>query len=158
MKAKRRHSATEGKRQKNTAVEKMITGRTLYMTFPLPRPTIARPTIARALPSLAAFALAVVIALGSAGAHAAPRQMTLIIKDHRFEPAELRIPAGEKIRLIVHNQDPTPEEFESYELKREKVIGGGRKAIIFIGPLKPGSYPFFGEFNPETAQGRIIAE
>ena len=52
----------------------------------------------------------------------------------------------------------TPEEFESFELNREKVIKGKRKAVIFIGPLRPGRYPYFGEFHPETAQGIIIAE
>jgi len=80
------------------------------------------------------------------------------IRDHLFRPSELRIPAGTKVKLIVYNRDPTPEEFESYELNREKVILGGRKANIFIGPLEPGTYPFFGEFNPKTAQGRVIAE
>ncbi len=79
------------------------------------------------------------------------------IRNHLFEPSELVIPANTKIKLIVHNRDTTPEEFESYELNREKVIMGNRKAVIFIGPLKPGEYPFFGEFNPKTAQGIIIA-
>lgn len=85
-------------------------------------------------------------------------EFTIIIKDHKFEPEVLRVPAGVKIKLIIDNQDPTPEEFESYELNREKIIGGGRKATIFIGPLKPGEYPFFGEFNMDTAVGKIIAE
>jgi hypothetical protein len=80
------------------------------------------------------------------------------IKDHLFLPAELTVPADTKIKLIVYNHDPTPEEFESYELNREKVIMGSSKAIIFIGPLRPGEYPFFGEFNPKTAQGKVIAE
>ena len=80
------------------------------------------------------------------------------IRDHLFHPEELRIPANLKVKVIVYNRDATPEEFESYELNREKVIMGGRKASIFIGPLAPGIYPFFGEFNPKTAQGRVIAE
>jgi hypothetical protein len=80
------------------------------------------------------------------------------IRDHLFVPAELTVPAGKKIKLIVYNRDPTPEEFESYELNREKVIMGSSKVIIFIGPLKPGEYPFFGEFNPKTAQGKVIAK
>ncbi|MEL0136458.1 MAG: cupredoxin domain-containing protein, partial [Halieaceae bacterium] len=67
----------------------------------------------------------------------------------------LEIPAGQKVRLLVVNRDPTPEEFESYELNREKVIAGNAKAVIFVGPLEPGDYPFFGEFNPKTAQGVI---
>jgi hypothetical protein len=58
----------------------------------------------------------------------------------------------------VDNQDATPEEFESHELNREKVIAGKSKATIFIGPLKAGSYPFIGEFNEATAKGVVIAE
>ena len=80
------------------------------------------------------------------------------IRDHLFHPDELRIPANTKVKLVVYNRDATPEEFESYEMNREKVIMGGRKANIFIGPLAPGIYPFFCEFNPKTAQGQVIAE
>lgn len=82
----------------------------------------------------------------------------LEIRNNLFNPAQLRIAADTKVKLVVYNRDTTPEEFESYELNREKVILGGRKATIFIGPLPPGSYPFFGEFNPKTAQGQIIVE
>ena len=82
----------------------------------------------------------------------------LEISNHLFMPAEFVIPANTKVKLMVHNLDTTSEEFESYELNREKVIMGKRKAVIFIGPLAPGEYPFFGEFHPETAQGKIIVE
>ena len=80
------------------------------------------------------------------------------IKNHRFEPAEITIPAGTKVKLLVSNQDPGPEEFESHELNREKVIPGGRQAVIYVGPLAPGKYPFFGEFHSDTAQGTITAK
>lgn len=83
-------------------------------------------------------------------------QFRLEIRDHLFYPPEFDVPAGKKFRLLVVNNDPTPEEFESYELNREKVIMGGSSVTIFIGPLAPGHYPFFGEFNPKTAQGKII--
>ena len=78
------------------------------------------------------------------------------IKDHLFFPATIEIPANTKVKLLIINLDPTAEEFESYELNREKVISGNRKAIIFVGPLEAGEYPFFGEFYPKTAQGKII--
>lgn len=81
----------------------------------------------------------------------------LTIRDHLFFPAELPVPANTKIRLIVINADPTPEEFESYELNREKIILGNSRATVFIGPLAPGEYPFYGEFNMSTAQGKVIA-
>lgn len=98
------------------------------------------------------------LGMGVNVAAAAVRSMTILIKDHRFEPSEFKIPAHTKIKLIVKNLDATPEEFESHDLNREKIIGGGREAVIFIGPLKPGVYRFFGEFNEDTAQGRIVVE
>lgn len=80
------------------------------------------------------------------------------IEQHLFEPSEITIPANTKVKLRVHNLDASPEEFESWELNREKVIMGNSTATIFIGPLSPGIYPFFGEFNPKTAQGKVIVE
>jgi hypothetical protein len=82
----------------------------------------------------------------------------VIIKDHKFQPSVIEVPANRKIKLVIKNQDPTPEEFESYQLNREKVIPGGAQTVIFIGPLQPESYPFFGEFNQATAQGKIIVK
>lgn len=80
------------------------------------------------------------------------------IKDHLFLPSTIEIPSDTKVKLLVKNLDPTAEEFESYELNREKVIAGNSKAVIFLGPLAPGEYPFFGEFFPKTAQGKIIVK
>lgn len=91
-------------------------------------------------------------------AAAAEPEFTIVIKNHRFDPAELKVPAGQRVKLIVDNQDSTPEEFESHSMNREKVIPGGKKATIYIGPLKPGRYTFFGEYNEKTAQGAVIAE
>ena len=82
----------------------------------------------------------------------------IVIKEHRMNPTELSVPAGQKIKLLVDNQDATPEEFESHSLNREKIIPGNSKATIYIGPLKPGTYEYFGEFNQSTAQGKIIAK
>jgi plastocyanin len=85
-------------------------------------------------------------------------EFTIVIKDHQFTPAELTIPAGVKVKLIIDNQDATPEEFESHELNREKIIPGNSQAKIFVGPLEAGVYPFFGEFNEATAQGKLIVK
>ena len=109
----------------------------------------ARPTY------LCSLILLMFAQLASSNANAELPTFTIEIREHLFYPAEFQIPADTKVKLMVINQDSTPEEFESYELNREKVIMGGAKAIIFIGPLKAGRYPFFGEFNPKTAQGTI---
>ncbi len=83
---------------------------------------------------------------------------TIVIKEHRFEPERLIVPAGEKVKIIIDNQDLTFEEFESYDLNREKMVPGNKKAVIYLGPLKPGEYKYFGEFNLKTAQGVIVAQ
>jgi hypothetical protein len=95
---------------------------------------------------------------GAAPAHSQEATYTLTIKDHRFTPTELELPAGQKITLTVKNLDPTAEEFESIELHREKVVAGGQEIIVYIGPLRPGRYEFFGDFNPQTARGTIVVK
>jgi plastocyanin len=103
------------------------------------------------------LSLALILSMASSGM-AQEATYTLVIKDHKFAPTEIEIPAGQKIALIVENHDSTPEEFESVELRREKVVAGGQQITVYIGPLKPGRYEFFGDFNPKTARGRIVAK
>jgi len=91
-------------------------------------------------------------------ARAADADYTLVIQDHRFQPAELSVPADKKIKLTIDNRDATPEEFESHALNREKLIAAKTSSTIFIGPLRPGRYPFYGEFNEKTAVGVIVAQ
>lgn len=98
------------------------------------------------------------VSLSATVAFAAEPEALLTIKNHRFEPAELKVPAGQRVKLVVHNQDSTAEEFESHDLNREKIVPPGAKATIFIGPLKPGRYSFVGEYNEATAKGVVIAE
>lgn len=89
---------------------------------------------------------------------AADAEVSVSIQNHVFEPAELRVPAGRRIKLVVNNRDSTAEEFESHELNREKLIPAGGTATIYVGPLTPGRYPFFGEFHEKTARGLLVAE
>jgi plastocyanin len=106
-----------------------------------------------------AFVAAAAIAAGAATAVAdEPVQSTIVIKDHKFEPAELRVPAGKRVTLTVDNQDATPEEFESKTLRVEKVVPGGKKGVVRFGPLVAGSYDFYGEFHEDSAKGKVIAE
>lgn len=116
------------------------------------------PCRAATMPALRFAPLIAAAALACTAAWAAEPEAALVIKNHRFEPAELKVPAGQRIKLVVHNQDATPEEFESHELNREKVVPAGAKATIYIGPLKPGRYPFYGEYHEATAKGTVVAE
>ncbi|WP_232787890.1 cupredoxin domain-containing protein [Paraglaciecola sp. MB-3u-78] len=89
---------------------------------------------------------------------AAVAEYQVQLKDHLFFPSQITIPANQKVKLVIHNQDDTPEEFDSFSLNRDKVIFANNKATIFIGPLQPGEYDFFGEYNPNTARGTVIVE
>jgi hypothetical protein len=99
-----------------------------------------------------------IILLLPIAAYADDVEYKLAIKDHFFQPAKLSIPTGKKIKLIIENQDSSPEEFDSYELNREKSIAGNSSVTIFIGPLSPGDYKFSGEFHATTAQGLLIVK
>jgi plastocyanin len=80
------------------------------------------------------------------------------IKDHRFTPSEIHVPAGKPATLNIKNEDAAAEEFDSSALKVEKVIGGGKEGAVRLRPLDPGRYPFVGEYHEDTAQGVVIAE
>src|SRR5579864_1015440 len=82
--------------------------------------------------------IACLVVAGAAQAANEP-EFALTIRDHRFTPAELRIPANTRVKLIVHNQDAAPEEFDSHALNREKVIPGASKATISSGRLPPAA-------------------
>jgi plastocyanin domain-containing protein len=89
---------------------------------------------------------------------ASANEAVLVIENHRFQPEIITVPANQRVRLSIENRDATPEEFESHDMKREKVIPGNTTATVWIGPLEPGEYGFVGEFNEDTAKGAVIAK
>ena len=103
-------------------------------------------------------ALLLVLLTACTVAQADDYQAKLAIREHKFDPALLEVPAGAKIKLTIENQDATPEEFESTELNREKVVVGKGTITVFLGPLDAGKYHFFGDFHQETAQGDLVAK
>ena len=102
------------------------------------------------------FATALLIAAPVRADDAASPLLT--IKNRAFVPAEITIPAGQKVKITVKNEDGEAAEFESLELNREKVVPANDQITLFIGPLDPGTYPFFNDFDPEKSKGRIIAK
>ena len=91
-------------------------------------------------------------------AHAEDEKVfTLTIKDQAFSPKELTIPAHERVKLTVKNENPGVAEFESNDLNREKIITPGNEITVYVGPLEPGSYKFFDDFHRSTA-GTLIAK
>jgi hypothetical protein len=112
----------------------------------------------RALARTIVLALAALGALlpGAAAALAA-EAVTLTLKNHQFVPSEVSVPAGERFRIEVENQDLTPAEFESADLRVEKIVVPGGKIAVMAGPLKPGIYKFFDDYHPDTAKGTMTA-
>ncbi|MEH6596799.1 MAG: cupredoxin domain-containing protein [Colwellia polaris] len=94
----------------------------------------------------------------SHNSQAQTKEFYLTLENHVFTPSELKIPANKKVKLIIFNKDNVAEEFDSFDLNREKVLFPKRKSTIFIGPLKPGNYEYFGEYHPNSARGVIIVE
>jgi len=115
-------------------------------------PTFRAPRLALAA-AIAGFGL-----LAAAPAVAEDVQVKITIRNFRFEPAEVTAPAGKRIKLTVENADKTAEEFESHDFSVEKIVGGGKTISVFVGPLKPGRYKFFGERHEDTAQGVLVVQ
>jgi hypothetical protein len=102
------------------------------------------------------LALLCVLLVAATAARAADA-VTLTIKDHQFAPSQVSVPAGERFRIEVENQDATPAEFESADLRVEKIVVPGGKIVVMVGPLKPGNYKFFDDYHPDTATGTMTA-
>jgi len=113
----------------------------------------------RSVAVVAAVAVAwVVVAPGALFAADAGAEVALTIQDNRFQPEEIKVKAGAPFLLVITNKDKGPEEFESRELRIEKVIPAGKTVRLKMPALKPGSYAFVGEYHEKTAKGRILAE
>jgi plastocyanin len=104
------------------------------------------------------LAVAALVVFGATARAADVYSTSITIHNHRFEPAELHVPAGKRISLTVINTDPLSEEFDSSALRVEKVIAGKSQGVVHISPLNPGHYSFIGEYHEDTAKGDVIAE
>ena len=104
-----------------------------------------------------ASAMLLLLCGGLSGAHAEETTYALTIENGKFEPSTLAVKAGVKFKVIVSNKGAKPAEFESSELNREKVVPAGASVPIYIGPLSPGSYPFFDDFDQKN-RGQIVAK
>ena len=108
----------------------------------------------RAWPALAAALLSLLASAAQAGLPT----FELTIRDGQFSPSVLQVPAGERVKIIVHNAGLGPCEFESTALRIEKVLSPGVSSFVVLHPLKPGRYAFFDEFHPDLPQGVIEAQ
>lgn len=106
------------------------------------------------LGSMRTFLIALLVTL-TAPALAADPQIAITIKDHQYVPSDVPVPAGVKVELVIKNDQTVNAEFESSVLHREKIVPAGAQISVFVGPLSPGTYEFFDDFNRATT-GRLV--
>jgi len=106
----------------------------------------------------AALAAAVFLpAPAQAGAAELPAY-TVVAKNGRLIPNILNVPAGVRFKIVVRNEGRDAIEFESLQLRKEKVLAPGAESFVVIAPLKPGEDDFFDEFHPDTGRSRIVVK
>jgi plastocyanin len=93
--------------------------------------------------------------VGGMTARGATHDVELRISDQAFQPDVLTIPAGQRVKILVKNEDPSPAEFESNDFNQEKVIPGGTSLPVYVGPLTAGTYKFFNDFHPQST-GKLV--
>jgi len=98
------------------------------------------------------------IGLAGAAGTAAADVIELSISGHKFTPADVTVPANQKFQIKVTNNDQTPAEFESHDLKVEKIVVPGGTVTVTAGPLKPGTYEFVDDYHPDDAKGTVTAK
>ncbi|WP_246395815.1 cupredoxin domain-containing protein [Gluconacetobacter tumulisoli] len=104
-----------------------------------------------------ALLLMVPVLLSSAAGAWAQDPIRLVVKAHRFTPDHVTVPAGQRFLIELTNQDDTVDEFESYDMKFEKIVVQGATIRVHAGPLHPGTYKFFDDYHPDTATGTVTA-
>lgn len=102
--------------------------------------------------------LAMAFGTVAAAAAADPAEIPLVIEKNRFQPDVIKVKAGAPFVLVITNKDKGPEELDMAQPRIEKVIPGGKTVRLKMPALKPGKYPFVGEYHSETAKATIVAE
>jgi hypothetical protein len=104
--------------------------------------------------------LAAVLAFLAMSALAADEMpvMKLVARDGVFDPLTLEVAAGKKFKIEISNEGKGPMEFESRDLKQEKVLAAGARSSVVINGLKPGTYVFFDDYHADAPKGRIVAK
>jgi plastocyanin len=122
------------------------------MKLPAPRFPERLMRINRKIAILAMTAFAV----GAAHAADLPT-FNLEMNDGKLNPARIEVPAGQRIKIAIRNTGKGAAEFESVQLRKEKVLAPGGDSFVVISPLDPGEYKFFDDFH-QQAQGVIVAK
>jgi cupredoxin-like protein len=110
----------------------------------------------RALLGACAFVALAAAVPGTPEAADSTPSFSLTARDGAFDPQTLEVPANTRFRLEIVNASKRPIEFESRDLRLEKVLAPGAKSSLVVNALKPGTYTFFDDFHPDS-KGSVVA-
>ncbi|PYN82017.1 MAG: cupredoxin domain-containing protein [Candidatus Rokuibacteriota bacterium] len=111
----------------------------------------------RILLLVAGVVASLLVIVPAASAADAPPEIPLSIDKSQFQPSEVKVKANAPFVLVITNKGAKAAEFESKDLRVEKVVPAGKTVNVRIRALKPGTYAFIDDFNHQ-ATGRIVAE
>ncbi|WP_158809261.1 cupredoxin domain-containing protein [Beijerinckia sp. L45] len=108
----------------------------------------------------AAFAAGLVAPLAVLGSTARADEPSFAIEfnDGTMTPLRIEVPANTRFKINLTNKGKTPAEFESNELRLEKVLAAGSASTLVIRTLDPGEYKFFDDFHPDAPQAVLVAK
>jgi plastocyanin len=98
---------------------------------------------------------AVLLALSASARADDTVSLSLVLKNHQFDPAEVHAPPGKQIAIHVKNLNDIVSEFESNDLHFEKIVPVGSEVTVYVHPLQPGRYNFYDDFHHAT-QGYLV--
>jgi hypothetical protein len=109
--------------------------------------------------SVAFLSLAILIAAPLAPAFAEDvASFRIEFNDGKVEPLRLQVPANKTIEIELVNKGQGPAEFESKQLRKEKVLAPGATVTMVIRGLDPGEYDFFDDFHPDAPPAVLVAK
>ena len=121
--------------------------------------TSRRNALGRGRGGFVAIVAAAIVAAAFGGAQAEELMVVkLVARDGVFQPTTLEVPAGKRFKIEISNEGKGPIEFESRDLRQEKVLAAGAKSSVVINGLKPGTYVFFDDYHPDAPKGQVVAK
>ncbi|MGE0146165.1 MAG: cupredoxin domain-containing protein [Parvibaculaceae bacterium] len=100
-----------------------------------------------------------VLSLANAATRAADtKTYEMTLTGRTFAPAELKVPAGESFIIRLKNENDAPAEFESTDMKFEKIVAGHSQILTRVKPLPGGVFEFYDEYHQDEARGTVVSE
>ena len=106
--------------------------------------------------SLTGLVVALLLACTPAARAQQAETVNITVKNNRFEPAEIPVPANRPIVIRIKNLDSKAMEFESVSLRVEKVVPANGEGVVNVRALQPGRYEFFDDFRKQTRGALVV--